>query len=56
MFPAWLTEQDLQVFVDAVAVGDFRGSLLLPDVGHWVQQEAADATNRALRDFLSGLA
>jgi pimeloyl-ACP methyl ester carboxylesterase len=34
---------------------DFRGSTILPDIGHWVQQEAPAATNEALADFLAGL-
>lgn len=29
--------------------------VVVPEVGHWVQQEAADATNRALLDFLNTL-
>jgi pimeloyl-ACP methyl ester carboxylesterase len=29
--------------------------VVVPAVGHWVQQEAADATNAALLDFLRGL-
>jgi pimeloyl-ACP methyl ester carboxylesterase len=34
---------------------DFRGATILPDIGHWVQQEAPAATNEALADFLAGL-
>jgi len=34
---------------------DFRGSTILPDIGHWVQQEAPAATNEALAAFLAGL-
>jgi pimeloyl-ACP methyl ester carboxylesterase len=34
---------------------DFRGSVILPDVGHWVQQEAPAETNAALERFLEGL-
>jgi pimeloyl-ACP methyl ester carboxylesterase len=37
------------------ACDDFRGSVILPEIGHWVQQEAPDATNVALSGFLSGL-
>jgi pimeloyl-ACP methyl ester carboxylesterase len=33
---------------------DFRGATILPDIGHWVQQEAPAATNEALADFLAG--
>jgi len=34
---------------------DFRGSCILPGIGHWVQQEAPQATNEALAGFLAGL-
>jgi pimeloyl-ACP methyl ester carboxylesterase len=34
---------------------DFRGTTLIPDVGHWVQQEAPAETNRALQAFVRGL-
>ena len=113
-FPAWLTEADLQVFVDAFTAGglrgpfnryraqdldaaelgpipnkrvtqpaffvagakdgvrkfipgrdlyaepgaacdDLRGSVILPGIGHWVQQEAPALTNAALEGFLKGL-
>ncbi len=37
------------------ACTDFRGATLLPEIGHWVQQEAPDATNAALSQFLSKL-
>jgi len=39
----------------AVGCDDFRGSTLIPGVGHWVQQEAPEETNRALLQFLEGL-
>jgi pimeloyl-ACP methyl ester carboxylesterase len=29
---------------------------MVPDVGHWIQQEAPEETNRLLLDFLRGLA
>ena len=113
-FPAWMSESDLQVFVDAFTAGglrgpfnryrvqdidsrelgslpnavvsqpsffiagekdpvraflpghdlyaspgaacsDFRGSVILPGIGHWVQQEAPAQTNAALESFLKGL-
>jgi pimeloyl-ACP methyl ester carboxylesterase len=113
-FPAWMSESDLQVFVDAFTAGgwrgpfnryraqdidsrelgsrpkavvtqpsffvagekdpvrafvpgldlyaapgaacsDFRGSVILPGIGHWVQQEAPAETNAALESFLKGL-
>jgi pimeloyl-ACP methyl ester carboxylesterase len=38
-----------------IACSDFRGSLIIPEVGHWVQQEAPEATNQALAEFLAGL-
>jgi pimeloyl-ACP methyl ester carboxylesterase len=115
-FPAWMSSDDLQVYVDAFEVGgwhgpfnryraqgidadqlgsledpgpaltqpscfiggehdgirtfipgrdlyaepgaaclDFRGSTIIPGVGHWVQQEAPEATNAALSEFVNGL-
>ena len=38
-----------------IACSDFRGSTILPGIGHWVQQEAPDETNRALEAFVRGL-
>lgn len=37
------------------ACTDFRGSTILPGIGHWVQQEAPGETNVALQKFLKGL-
>jgi pimeloyl-ACP methyl ester carboxylesterase len=37
------------------ACKDFRGSVIIPGVGHWVQQEAPAETNAALEKFLNGL-
>ena len=37
------------------ACTDFRGATIVPDVGHWVHQEAPTATNAALGDFLASL-
>lgn len=34
---------------------DFRGTTLIEGAGHWVQQEAPDATNAALSAFVDGL-
>ena len=34
---------------------DLRGKVLIEGAGHWNQQEAPDATNAALLDFLAGL-
>ncbi len=113
-FPAWMSEADMQVYIDAFSCGgmhgmfnryraqqmdfdaigdlrgqpvsqpsffiggerdpvrrfmpgmdlyaapgaacsDFRGSAILPGIGHWVQQEAPEPTNMALAGFLAGL-
>jgi len=35
-----------------MACTDFRGSVILPGIGHWVQQEAPAETNAALEGFL----
>ena len=34
---------------------DFRGSVIIPGIGHWVQQEAPAKTNAALQEFVKGL-
>ena len=34
---------------------DLRGKLVLPGIGHWVQQEAPEPVNTAILDFLSKL-
>jgi pimeloyl-ACP methyl ester carboxylesterase len=34
---------------------DLRGKVLIEGAGHWNQQEAPEATNRGLLDFLAGL-
>lgn len=34
---------------------DFRGATIVPGAGHWIQQEAPDATNAALQTFVDGL-
>ncbi len=36
-------------------VPNLRGVVILPGIGHWTQQEAPDAVNRALVDFLRSL-
>jgi pimeloyl-ACP methyl ester carboxylesterase len=36
-------------------VMDLRGSALVPDAGHWVQQERPEEVNRALLEFLAGI-
>ncbi len=46
----------MDLFADpGVACSDFRGSTIIPHVGHWVQQEAPAETNTALEGFLRGL-
>ena len=45
---------DIFSYADA-ACDDFRGSTILPGIGHWVQQEAPEATNAALTEFVAGL-
>lgn len=39
----------------AAGSADYRGTTLVKDVGHWVQQEAPEETNAALMQFLNGL-
>jgi len=34
---------------------DLRGKVLIEGAGHWNQQEAPEATNKALLEFLGGL-
>jgi len=36
-------------------VDDLRGVILIPEIGHWVQQEAPAVTNAAMLEFLQGL-
>lgn len=38
-----------------IACSDFRGSTIIPGIGHWVQQEAPSETNVALEAFVRGL-
>ncbi len=37
------------------AAEDLRDVVIIPDIGHWVQQEAPDQTNAAMLDFLNAL-
>lgn len=37
------------------AIDDLRGTTIVPGVGHWVQQEAPEATNAALEEFIDSL-
>ena len=48
------TQKRLQGAMARIAT-DLRGVVLLPGIGHWVQQEAPEATNAALLEFLAGL-
>ena len=34
---------------------DFRGATLIPEIGHWVQQEAPEKTNQAILEFIDQL-
>lgn len=46
----------LDLFADTGAnCADFRGATIVPDAGHWVQQEAPEATNAALDAFVDSL-
>ncbi|MEL6955609.1 MAG: alpha/beta hydrolase [Pseudomonadota bacterium] len=37
------------------ACEDFRGSVVIPGAGHWIQQEAPEATTAALENFVKEL-
>lgn len=46
----------MDAYADAGALcTDFRGATLIEGAGHWVQQEAPEAVNAALLEFLRGL-
>jgi pimeloyl-ACP methyl ester carboxylesterase len=46
----------VDLFADTGAnCADFRGATIVSDAGHWVQQEAPEATNAALDAFVDGL-
>ncbi len=46
----------MDLFADTGAnCADFRGATIVPGAGHWVQQEAPDATNAALDAFVESL-
>lgn len=46
----------LDLYADpGAACSDFRGSTIIPRAGHWVQQEAPEATNAALEAFVAHL-
>jgi pimeloyl-ACP methyl ester carboxylesterase len=46
--PLW--EQNMRAICS-----DLRDPVILPGIGHWTQQEAPDAVNRAMIDFLKSL-
>ena len=54
MVIAGASQQRLTAGISRVA-NDLRGVVLLPDAGHWIQQELPDATNREILNFLEGL-
>lgn len=51
---AGATQEQLTASMSRV-VEDLRGVVLLPEIGHWVQQEAPADTNLAMLEFLGGL-
>ena len=52
-------EDPVRLFMPAEAmrgwVTDLRAEVVLPDAGHWVQQQRPDAVNAALLDFVGSL-
>lgn len=36
-------------------INDLRGTIIIPNCGHWIQQEQPEAVNKALLDFLKSL-
>ncbi len=51
---AGASKEQLTVSMNRV-VDDLRGVILLPEAGHWIQQELPDETNRAILEFLAAL-
>lgn len=51
---AGATQQALTNSMSRV-VDDLRGVILIPEIGHWVQQEAPTETNAAMLEFLKNL-
>ncbi len=39
----------------STAISDLRDVVIVPDIGHWIQQEDPQATNKAILTFLKGL-
>ena len=54
MVIAHATQGQLNGAMSRIAT-DFRGVVLIPEVGHWLQQEAPDETNKAMMEFLQSL-
>ena len=48
------TKEQLTVSMSR-SVNDLRGVILLPEAGHWIQQELPEETNEAILGFLEGL-
>jgi pimeloyl-ACP methyl ester carboxylesterase len=48
------TAEELTQRMSGVAT-DLRGVVLIPEAGHWVQQEKPQETNAAIIEFLKGL-
>jgi len=52
----WAFVPGVDLYADpGIACSDFRGSTIIPGIGHWVQQEAPDETNAALEAFVRRL-
>jgi pimeloyl-ACP methyl ester carboxylesterase len=51
---AGATQEALDNSMSRVA-DDLWGVVLIPDIGHWVQQEAPQETNAAMLEFLESL-
>ncbi|MEZ5489415.1 MAG: alpha/beta hydrolase [Gammaproteobacteria bacterium] len=54
MVIAGASQEKVTAGISRVA-NDLRGVTLLPDAGHWIQQELPEATNREILSFLKGL-
>ncbi len=51
---AGATQEALTDYMSRV-VDDLRGVVLIPEIGHWVQQESPQETNAAMLEFLESL-
>ena len=51
---AGATKESLEAMMSPL-IPDLRGVVLVPEIGHWIQQEAPEETNAALLEFLRGL-